>query len=188
MAASKPRERILAAATRLFYEEGVNATGVDRIIAEADVAPMTVYRQFRNKDGVLVATLDRWSEQWLGWLRVETARGGDAAAARLDALWDALEKWFAAEGFCGSYITNVATELRSRPGHPAHRTIAVHRAAMRELLCEIASAAGAARPDDVALQLHLLIDGAITVAAADHQPGAATSARTLATSLLGSPR
>jgi AcrR family transcriptional regulator len=187
MAISKPRERILAAATRLFYEEGIHATSIDHIIEEADVAPMTVYRQFGNKDGVLMATLDRWSDQWLGWLRVEVEHGGADPRARLDSLWDALEKWFAAEGFRGSYIANVATELRSKPAHPAHRTIATHRTAMRELLKDIALACGAAHPHAAALQLHMLIDGAIAVAVVDRQPGAATSARTMATTLFPTP-
>jgi AcrR family transcriptional regulator len=184
MGNSRPRERILAAATRLFYEEGVQATGIDRIVAEAGVAPMTVYRQFKNKDGVLTATLARWSDQWLGWLRVEAERGGDDPAARLEGLWDALEKWFAAEGFRGSYVANVATELRGKPGHPAQATIAAHRAAMRQLLTDTALGPDASGPDDLVLQLHLLIDGAIAVAVVDRQPGAAASARTMANALL----
>ena len=56
MAATRPRERILDAATRLFAEEGINATAVDRIIAEADVAPMTLYRHFGGKDALVAAT------------------------------------------------------------------------------------------------------------------------------------
>ena len=131
MATTRPRERILDAATRLFADEGINATSVDRVIAEADVAPMTVYRQFGGKDELVAATLERWSERWLAWLRDESWTGDEeraAAGARLESLWDALEKWFADEGFRGSYGDNVATELRAKPGHPAQAAIAAHRA------------------------------------------------------------
>ena len=117
MATTRPRERILDAATRLFADEGIHATSVDRVIAEADVAPMTVYRHFAGKDELVTATLERWSERWLGWLRDESGDGDDAGS-RLEGLWDALEKWFADEGFRGSYVDNVATELRAKPGHP----------------------------------------------------------------------
>ena len=57
--ASRPRERILDAATRLFYDKGIQAVGVNRIIAEADVAPMTLYRQFGGKDELVAATIER---------------------------------------------------------------------------------------------------------------------------------
>jgi len=184
MAATRPRERILDAATRLFAEEGINATAVDRIIAEADVAPMTLYRHFGGKDALVAATVERWSGQWLGWLEGESARADDDAGARLEALWDALEKWFADEGFRGSYVANVATELRAWPGHPAQAAVAAHRAALRDLLRDLATAAGVRSPDQAALQLHMLLDGATAVAVVDRQPGAAASARAMAAAVL----
>jgi AcrR family transcriptional regulator len=185
--AVRPRERILAAATRRFSEEGVHATSVDRVIADAGVAPMTVYRHFSGKDELVAATLERWSEQWLDWLRAEAARGGDDPRARLEALWDALEKWFADEGFRGSYVANLANELRARPGHPAQAIIATHRAALRELLADLAAAAGVASPADAAMALHTLIEGATAVAVIDRQPGAAASARAMAAVVLAEP-
>jgi AcrR family transcriptional regulator len=184
MGGPRPRERILVAATRLFADEGINATSVDRVIAEAGVAPMTVYRHFSGKDELVTATLERWSREWLGWLRQEAGEDGDNAGARLERLWDALEKWFADEGFRGSYVANVATELRAKPGHPAQATIAIHRAALRELLREIASSADVPSPTEAALQLHMLIDGATAAAVVDRQPGAAASARAMAATVL----
>lgn len=183
---TRPRERILAAATRLFADEGVHATSVDRVIAEADVAPMTVYRHFGGKDELVTATLRSWSDDWLDRLRAESS--GGQAGSRLDGLWDAIEKWFADEGFRGSYVDNLATELRAKPGHPAQPAIAAHRAALRDLLREIAADAGAPSPDGAALQLHLLLDGATAVAVIDRQPGAATAARAIATNLFPTGR
>jgi AcrR family transcriptional regulator len=187
MATTRTHERILDAATRLFADEGIHATGLDRVIAEADVAPMTVYRHFANKDGLVTATLARWGERWLAWLRDEAWLGGDDPGARLEALWDALEKWFADEGFRGSYVANVATELRAKPGHPAQAVIAAHRAALRELLQDLLTAGGPP-PAGTVLQLQMLIDGAVAAAAVDRQPGAAAGARALATGLVADRR
>jgi AcrR family transcriptional regulator len=184
MAEPRPRERILDAATRLFADEGIQATSVDRVIAEAGVAPMTVYRHFGGKEELVTATLERWSREWLGWLREEAGGDGDDAGARLESLWDALEKWFADEGFRGSYVANVATELRAKPGHPAQSTIATHRAVLRELLQDIATTAGVPSPPGAALQLHMLIDGATAAAVVDRQPGAAATARAIAATVL----
>jgi AcrR family transcriptional regulator len=180
--ASRARERILAAATRRFSDDGILATSVDRVIAEADVAPMTLYRQFGGKDELVTATLERWSDQWLDWLREEV--GGCRPEARFAGLWDALEKWFASEDFRGSYVASAATELRSRPGHPAHRTIAAHRRATRELFEDTVRASGATDPQTLARQLQLLLDGAVAVAVVDRQPGVAASARAIAAALL----
>jgi AcrR family transcriptional regulator len=184
MTGPRPRERILDAATRLFADEGIQATSVDRVIAEAGVAPMTVYRHFGGKDDLVTATLERWSRDWLGWLREEAGEVGDGAGARLEGLWDALEKWFADEGFRGSYVANVATELRAKPGHPAQATIATHRAALRELLQDIATTAGVPSPPGAALQLHMLIDGATAAAVVDRQPAAAATARAIAATVV----
>ncbi|MET0227497.1 MAG: TetR/AcrR family transcriptional regulator [Actinomycetes bacterium] len=184
MGGPRPRERILVAATRLFADEGIQATSVDRVIAEAGVAPMTVYRHFAGKDELVTATLERWSREWLTWLRAETGEDDTDAGARLERLWDALEKWFADETFRGSYVANVATELRAKPSHPAQAVIATHRAAVRELLQDIATTADVPSPPEAALQLHMLLDGATAAAVVDRQPGAAASARAIATTVL----
>lgn len=184
MVGPRPRERILDAATRLFADEGINATSVDRVIAEAGVAPMTVYRHFGSKDDLVTATVERWSQAWLGWLRDQAGEDGDDAGARLEGLWDALEKWFADEGFRGSYVANVATELRAKPAHPAQSTIATHRAALRQLLQDIATTAGVPSPPGAALQLHMLIDGATAAAVVDRQPGAVATARAIAATVI----
>lgn len=184
MGGPRPRERILVAATRLFADEGVHATSVDRVIAEAGVAPMTVYRHFSGKDELVTATLERWSREWLTWLRAETGEGDTDPGARLERLWDALEKWFADEAFRGSYVANVATELRAKRSHPAQAVIATHRATLRELLQDIATTAGVPSPPEAALQLHMLIDGATAAAVVDRQPGAAASARAIAPTVL----
>jgi len=182
--ATKPHDRILETATRLFYQEGIQVTGVNRIIAEADVAPMTLYRQFGGKDELVAATLEQWSAQWLHRLNDKLDRQGDDPEARFEALWDALDEWFATEDFRGSFIANAAAELRSKPGHPAQKVITAHRMAMRQLLEDLAKMAGASDPADVAARLQILVDGAAAVAVVDRRPGMAASVRAMATAAL----
>jgi AcrR family transcriptional regulator len=186
MAQVKPRERILATATALFSAEGISAVGINRIIAEAKVAQMTPYRQFKSKNELVVATLEQWSAEWLHDLADRIDQTGDDPLARYAGLWDALEEWFATDDFRGSFVANAAAELRSLPDHPAHAVIARHRQAVRELLEDLAKRAGAGDPAALAAQLQVLVDGAIALAAVDHQPAAARNARAIALAALES--
>jgi AcrR family transcriptional regulator len=63
------RERILAAASRLFYAHGLRGVGVDAVIAESGVAKATLYRHFPSKDDLAIAYLDTVDEQWRAALR-----------------------------------------------------------------------------------------------------------------------
>jgi len=180
MVSSRPRERILTTATALFQAEGIGAVGVNRIIGQADVAPMTLYRQFGGKDALVAAAVEQWSVAWLHRLADAMDRRGDDPGDRFDGLWDALEAWFAEDGVRGSFVANAATELRSEPDHPAQSRIVQHRQALRQLLEDLAKVAGAYDPTVLAAQLQVLIDGAISAAAVDRDPSAARGARDLA--------
>ncbi len=177
-AISSPRDRILHAATNLFYEEGVQV-GVNRIIAQADVAPTTLYRHFGSKDKLVAAALKQWSTEWLRWLHDRIDRHGEEPEVCLAALWDALDQWFATEGFRGSFIANAATELCGNPDHPGQAVIAEHRMALRRLLEDLAKSEDAQEPSRLAAELQLLIDGAVAVAAMDHGGAVVADARAL---------
>jgi AcrR family transcriptional regulator len=168
----RPRERILAAATRLFLEEGIQAVGVARIIREARVAQMTPYRQFGGKDGVIVAALEQWCSEWTGWLLDEVDRCGDGPEARFAGLWAALERRFASKEFAGSLVLLAAVELRRVPDHPTWKVIAEHQMAMRQLLEDLVKPLGVADPTTLAARLQLLMEGAAAAATAGMPVGA----------------
>ena len=180
MVSARPRDRILTTATALFSAEGIGAVGVNRIIGQADVAPMTLYRQFGGKDTLVAATIEQWSVAWLHRLAEAMDRNGDDPGDRFDGLWDELEAWFAEDGFRGSFVANAATELRSEPDHPAQSRIVQHRQALRKLLEDLAKSAGAYDPAVLAAQLQVLVDGAISAASVDRDRTAAFGARALA--------
>jgi AcrR family transcriptional regulator len=164
MVSARPRDRIMTTATELFHSEGIGAVGVNRVIGQADVAPMTLYRQFGGKDALVAATVEQWSTAWLHRLSDAMDRRGDDPSDRFDGLWDELESWFAEPGFRGSFVANAATELRSEPDHPAQSRIVQHRQALRQLLEDLAKVAGAYDP----------------AVAVDRDPTSASGARTLA--------
>lgn len=179
LAFSTPRDRILAAATRLFLEGGIQAVSIDRIIAEADVALMTLYRRFGGKDELVAAALQHWSDQRLRWLTNRLDQCGDDPRARFMALWDAIGESLDAEGLRSSFAVSAAAELRSKPHHPAHAAVAAHRMAMRQFLENLAELLGATDPAALAAQLQIVVEGVEAGGPAD-----AASARALANASL----
>src|SRR2546425_12171106 len=90
--AGNARERLLRTAYALFQRNSLNTVGVDRIVAEADVAKTTLYRHFPSKDRLAVSVLRHHEDVWLrDWLEQAIERHGERAAARLLGIFDAFD-------------------------------------------------------------------------------------------------
>lgn len=112
--------RLLDAAERLFYRDGVRSVGVDAVVTEAGVATTTLYAHFGSKDGLVEAYLRRRDERWLTWLRgvVEAA---DPGTARVRAVFDALGRWFAQPDFNGCAFIQRGRGAGCHTGRAGHR-------------------------------------------------------------------
>jgi AcrR family transcriptional regulator len=166
MPRAKPHDRIVDAAIRLFLEEGIQAVAVLRIVREADVAPMTLYRHFDGKDGLIAAAIERWSARRLGWVMEQVDHCGDDPEARFGALWEALGQRPDPGEPDGSLVAVATVELRRDLRHPAWSAIEAHRTALRRLVEDLVEPLGVADPRLLTERLCLLIEGieAATVA------------------------
>jgi AcrR family transcriptional regulator len=181
------RARILEAAARLFYREGVRAVGVDRVVAEARVAKMSLYRHFPTKDALVLAFLEERDRRWRAWFEDRVARADGTLAGLVDAVFDALAAWFAERDFRGCAFVNSALELAD-PAHPAHVAARRHKEAVRAFLGrELARRRpGAAAERRLLDALVLLMEGAIVQAVLGDRE-AAERARAVALRLLDGP-
>lgn len=178
---STTAQRVLDAAERLFYASGVQAVGIDAVVAEAGVATKTLYAHFGSKEALVEAYLRRRDRRWLNWLtdRVNRAAPG---RDRVLAVFDALGEWFAEPGFSGCAFINVAGELHA---NPATRAAARdHKLALRALLHQIAASADVTDPATLADRLMLLVEGAIVTAHVEGDERAAAAAKSAAAALL----
>lgn len=180
---SDARERVLATASALFYERGINQVGIDLVIATSGVAKMTLYRHFASKEALVLAFLDRINAQWMTWLRARVSSPAIPAADRPLALFDALGAWFETPTFRGCPFVSTAAEFRD-PAHPAHQAAWRFKAELRDYLRELVDNAGYHNAESLADQLLLLADGATVRAAMEGRPDSATSARKVAAALL----
>jgi AcrR family transcriptional regulator len=178
--ASSAAQRILDAAERLFYSRGVQAVGIDMIVAEAGVGLKTLYAHFGSKDRLVEAYLRRRSQRWLDRLQIRMAQlhGHD----RVLVIFDALNEWFAAPDFSGCAFINAVGELHA---NPVARAIArKHKQAVRALLRHGTRDAAVTDPDTFADQLMLLVEGATVTAYVEGDKLAAIRARATAAALL----
>ena len=179
------RERVLEAAYDLFSRGGVASTGVDTVIAEAGVAKMTLYRNFRSKEDLALAFLELREQRWTyGWIAAELAERGGTPAGMLLAIFDVFGDWFAREDFEGCAFVNVLLEVHGQDG-PVGEACKRHLANIRTILAGMAAEAGIEEPDSFAHQWQLLMKGSI-VAAIEGDREAARRARELGELLLAS--
>lgn len=172
--------RILEAAERLFYREGIRAVGMDAVKEEAGVALNTLYRHFPSKEALVEAYLVRRDERWRRWLE-HSVEGVEEPRERLLALFEALGEWFGSQDFRGCAFINAAGEIGS--GNPL-RLAGEHKRAVRGFVERLVAGAGFGEPDRVAAQLMLLVEGAIVTAYVERDPEAAARARQAAEVLL----
>jgi len=177
------RERILDAAYGLFYQGGIHATGIDRVIEVSGVAKMTLYKYFPSKQELVLAVLERRDQQWMVWFERRVDTLASSPENRLFVLFDALQEWFDEESFSGCAFINACGEFAAAD-HPVHQLAARHVNAVRDYLQRLAEEHGADDPQVLADQLALLIEGAIVVAHVAQRKEIAKTGRNTARLLL----
>jgi AcrR family transcriptional regulator len=155
----KPRDRILAAASDLFYRNGIRAVGVDAIADSAGTNKMTLYRHFTSKDELVAEYLRQAAaEADTCWQRYEESHPGDALA-QLRAWLKDMSGHIAGSDDRGCALANAAVELPEKH-HPARCVIERYKIAQRDKLTALCRAAGLDDPEMLADELHMLLEGA----------------------------
>lgn len=174
-----PAERILKVADKLFYQDGIRAVGVDRLIAESGVAKASFYRAFPSKDDLVAAWLDLRDQQWRTWLQTTIEQLAPRAQDKPLAVFDALDARFRQSTFRGCAFINTITEL-ARLDHPGALAARRHKESVRTLLATLLKDAGYKDTESLAVIFLQLIDGAIVAAVREGKPDAALRAKQLA--------
>ncbi len=156
---SPARARLIDAATRLFYEEGIHAVGVDRVIEEAGVTRATLYKQFGGKENLVLAYL-RNEDELLRALFAEAGEQVSDPSLLMDAVVQGIAADIRGRHTRGCPFINAAAEYPDADG-PVRTLIEEHREWFRGTLQHVAEEAGLVAPADVAASLVLLRDAAL---------------------------
>jgi AcrR family transcriptional regulator len=171
------RERLLAAADELFYEEGFNVVGIDRVIERAGVAKASLYDCFGSKEELIRSYLQERHEARQLRIRERLARYA-TPREKILAVFDSMAETAAKPDFRGCAFARASAE--ARPGSSVKAICDESRAWNLALFADLAKQAGAADPDRVAQQLRVLYDGAMVSADVDRSSSAVAAARAMA--------
>ena len=181
------RDRILAAASELFYKEGVQNVGIDRIIAESGVAKMSLYNHFKSKDALIAAWLQQQQENWQPWFQAAVESQAMTPEDRLLTIFDTLQAWFEQSNFRGCAFINSIVELVD-PAHPGYQVALKNKQATFDYILKLVKAAGLSNPQALTQQLVILMNGATVVAMMQQSSEAAIRAKEAAAVLIARSR
>jgi AcrR family transcriptional regulator len=187
MSTTKPegsaRERLLAAANELFYEEGVHTVGIDRVIERAGVAKASLYSTFGSKEELVRAYLLQRAEVRQHRLSNRIAQSEDPRE-RILSIFDLMGELTADPKYRGCAFVNASAEGRRDEKSKVSQVCIDSRSWVRGLFIELARDVGAADPDELGRQLVVLYDGAAVAASMERDLDAAGRAKAMAGALI----
>jgi AcrR family transcriptional regulator len=175
------RERLLAAADELFYENGINTVGIDRVIERAGVAKASLYDCFGSKDELVRSYLQARNEARRGRINERLSRY-DSPEEKILSIFDLLGELASQPGFRGCAFVRAGAEASS--SDRVKGVCEESRAFILGKFTDLAREAGASEPELLGKQLVLLYDGASIAAHLDGNRNATSTARELAAALL----
>lgn len=172
------REKLLGACSELFYSRGINATGIDTLIAKAKVAKASLYNNFKSKDDLIVAYLEVMSNAWLA-----TALSADDETAssekRVDLLFTSIETSASSPSFNGCPFASAIAELPHNK-----KVISAVKKYRTVFFGQISNITGKPTSSKIVQEIGLLYDGAITSVKFNGDATGVRAAKLLATRLL----
>ncbi len=173
------RSRIVETASRLFYTQGYNSTGINQVIAEAEVAKASLYQYFPSKEDLLIEYLKETAATTNDMLRAVCDKY-KTPRDKVVGLFDFLLQFMKKSAFNGCNFLNVAAELPV--GHPAVRAlIKKQKNQTRSLFAGIMKPVG---KEDLGDELYLLFDAALVSSKVYGDGWPIKTARTIAGKLL----
>jgi AcrR family transcriptional regulator len=177
------RDRILQSAAELFPGGRIRVTGVDALIAHADVAKATFYRHFPSKDDLVAGWLRTAEARWLDVVVAELEGRGYTPLGKLVGFWEVVGEWAEADQFRGCPYLNTLAEIRD-PFHPASPEVSSYIDEVEAYLSRTALEAGIHDAPSMGRQLRFLSMGTWLAIVFEASTGPVMTARAMAVALL----
>jgi AcrR family transcriptional regulator len=182
------RERIVAAAARLFYGEGIRAASVDAIAEKAGITKKTLYYHFRSKDDLIAAYLESRDQPTLDLYSRWFDQTPGSAADKIRGLFAEFARSADTVRWKGCGFQRTAAELAGTPGHPALKAGASHKKRFEAWLADALAREGVGDAKTIARSIVVLLDGAAAVMLVHRDPAYVEAAGAVAASLVSQRR
>ena len=157
------RRRILDAAYTLFRRKGFTRVSMDEIALATTVTKRTLYYHFESKDTLLAEVLEAQHVLALAAFQTFGGRLAGSPEAIVEKLFRDLAVWSDTPRWAGSGFTRLVIELADLRGHPARLIARRHKAMLESHLAEVFSKADVRSPRQLAREIWLLSEGAISL-------------------------
>jgi AcrR family transcriptional regulator len=155
---SELREKILITASNLFQTQGINSTGVDRIVEVAGTTKMTLYKYFTSKEKLILEVLEKGHQDFQTWLS-DKLSSSKKPSEKLQNLFEFIEEWVTSPDFHGMGFIKASAEFPNED-NPVHQLSSEQSRQFRQYIRSLANEASIKDADGLALQLSLLFEGA----------------------------
>jgi AcrR family transcriptional regulator len=179
------REKIIHVASDLFQTRGINSTGVDTIVAVAGTTKMTLYKYFKSKEDLILEVLQQGHQDFQTWLNDNLNRSSKQPSDKIQKLLDYIEEWVTSPDFRGMAFIKASAEFPNEES-AVHKLSADHSKEFRNYIASLAHQAGIKDADGLALQLSMLIEGAMQAEQMKRGSGAVKYAKKAAKILIDS--
>ncbi|WP_349437893.1 TetR/AcrR family transcriptional regulator [Pararhizobium sp. A13] len=165
------RDRIVSAAAKLFYSEGIRAVSVDAVAEKAGVTKRTLYYHFASKDDLIAAYLNGRDQPNLALFKRWFSEADGDVADKVRGVFYALAKSARHPRWKGCGFLRTCAELANMPGHPAMKVGVAHKKRVEDWLNDVLEAVGLeTRARTLAHQIVLLLDGGFAVVLLHRDP------------------
>lgn len=178
------RERIITAATELFYGEGIRSASIDAVAAKAGITKRTLYYHFKSKDNLIAAYLEARDQPTLALYARWFDETDGPVNKKIEAMFQKFARTARGPNWKGCGFLRTSAELANTPGHPAVKVGAAHKKKFEAWLSNVLDGENVKDAEVVARKIVVLLDGAASVMLIHRDPAYVEAAGAVAASLV----
>lgn len=181
--ANDKRTAIIQQAYNVFYRQGFQGTAVDSVLAETGISKRTLYKYFSSKEALIAAAVGYYQAQTFHALQTELERRAKKPRDKLLAVFDIKAEAMAAGDFTGCFAINAKLEYEGKDKGIEGACLSFMDA-LKGCVLLLCREAGYAKPELLATQYMIIMEGAIVYSQAKRDPAIMRAAKKIAQALL----